>query len=66
MFKPDISGLITVASGKYGSVSLRYRGDTDSNRLTYVIQQSRVRDLVYEDYAAARQQFDAICAACGY
>ena len=66
MHKPDISGLIVVASGKYGSVALRYRGDTDSNRLTYVIQQSRVRDLVYEDYAAARQHFDAICEACGY
>ena len=66
MHKPDISGLIVVASGKYGSVALRYRVDTDNNRVTYIIQQSRVDDLPYEDYATARRQFDAICEACNY
>ena len=66
MHKPDISGLIVVASGKYGSVALRYKVDTDNNRVTYVIKQSRCHDLVYEDYAAARQHFDAICTACDY
>lgn len=66
MFKPDISGLITVASGKYGSVALRYRGDTDSNRLTYILRQPRILDIVYSDYAAARRHFDEICAALGY
>ena len=66
MFKPDISGLVAVASGKYGSVALRYTVDTTSNRVTYTIRQSRVSDLLYTDYAAAREQFDAICNACGY
>lgn len=66
MYKPDISGLIVVASGKYGSVALRYMVDTDSNRVTYIIKRSRVSDLVYEDYAMARKFFDEVCAACGY
>ena len=66
MFKPDISGLIAVASGKYGSVALRYRVDTADNRVTYIVRQSRVDDLLYTDYAEARGQFDAICSACGY
>ena len=66
MYKPDIGGLIVIASGKYGSVALRYRVDTDSNRVTYIIKRSRVRDLVYEDYATARKFFNEVCAACGY
>lgn len=66
MCKPDISGLIVVASGKFGSVALRYRVDTDSNRVTYIVRLSRVDDLLYDDYATARRQFDAIVDACGY
>ena len=66
MHYPDISGLIVVASGKYGSAALRYRVDAATNRISYIIRQSRVRDVVYEDYAAAREKFDEICKANNY
>lgn len=61
MFKPDISGIIVAAPGKHGNLELRYRVDTTSNRVTYIIKQARVGDLLYTDYATARKQFDAIC-----
>ncbi len=66
MHYPEISGLVSVTSGKYGSVALRYRVDTTANAVTFIIKQSRVDDLLYSDYAAARAQYDEICECCGY